>query len=132
MELLVRYGEALGAERLVETKNAATVTTVTNPVVRKVAMEHGMDGVFSRFNLDSDEIVETPQFEASTCQLIHGIYRDEAREFGVRRGSHSPACAERVVLRAARRPDAVDLHARIRSATCPFKASIARGWNPRR
>jgi len=83
MELLVRYGEALGAERLVETKNAATVTTVTNPVVRKVAMEHGMDGVFSRFNLDSDEIVETPQFEASTCQLIHGIYRDEAREFGV-------------------------------------------------
>ena len=83
MELLARYGEALGAERLVETKNAATVTTVTNPVVRKVAMEHGMDGVFSRFNLDSDEIVETPQFEASTCQLIHGIYRDEAREFGV-------------------------------------------------
>ncbi len=83
MELLVRYGQALGAERFVETRNVATVTTVTNPIVRKVALEHGMDGVFSRFNLDSDEIVATPTFEAATCQLIHGIYRSEAREFGV-------------------------------------------------
>ncbi len=83
MELLVRYGEALGAERFVEVRNVATVTTVTNPIVRKVALEHGMDGVFSRFNLDSDEIVATPTFEAATCQLIHGIYRAEAREFGV-------------------------------------------------
>src|ERR1700761_4395401 len=83
MELLVRYGEALGAERFVETRNVATVTTVTNPIVRKIALEHGMDGVFSRFNLDSDEIVPTPTFDAPACQLIHGIYRTEAREFGV-------------------------------------------------
>jgi predicted aconitase len=83
MELLVRYGEALGAERFVEVRNVATVTTVTNPIVRKVALAHGMDGVFSRFNLDSDEIVETPTFEAATCQLIHGIYREQAGEFGV-------------------------------------------------
>jgi predicted aconitase len=83
MELLVRYGEALGAERFVETRNVATVTTVTNPIVRKVALEQGMDGVFSRFNLDSDEVVATPTFDAPACQLIHGIYRNEAREFGV-------------------------------------------------
>ena len=98
IELLVRYGEALGAERFVATNNVATVTTATNPVVRKVAMEHGMDGVFSRFNLDSDEIVETPRFEASTCQLIHGVYRNEAKEFGVapeaiRLHSESEQCA---------------------------------------
>ena len=83
MELLVRYGEALGAERFAEVRDVATVTTVANPIVRNVALQHGMDGVFSRFNLDSDEIVATPTFEAATCQPIHGIYRAEARKFGV-------------------------------------------------
>ncbi len=72
MDLLVRYGEALGAERLVETGNVAGTWSVSNPVLRDFA-KRGMDAVFSEFNLDSDEIVETPQAETLTCQLIQGI-----------------------------------------------------------
>jgi predicted aconitase len=82
MELLVKYGEALGAPRLVETSNVATTTTATHPLIRKVAAEEGMDAVFSRFNLDSDEAVETPAFAVSTSQLIHGVYGECSRELG--------------------------------------------------
>ena len=39
------------------------------PPVRR----EGDDAVFSKFNLDADDVVETPQAEVNTCQLIHGI-----------------------------------------------------------
>ncbi len=71
MDLLIRYGEALGAERLVETNNVAGTWAVANPILKDFAKS--MDAVFSEFNLDSDEIVETPQAEASSVQLIQGI-----------------------------------------------------------
>ena len=72
MELLVRYGEALGAERLVETNNVATTVAPSGPLIRPYATR-GMDHVFSEFNLDSDEVVGTPPMAAHTCQLIQGI-----------------------------------------------------------
>lgn len=72
MDLLVRYGEALGAERLVAVTNVAGTWNAASPALRPFA-EKGMDAVFSKFNLDADDVVETPQAEVYTCQLIHGI-----------------------------------------------------------
>ncbi|RMH45962.1 MAG: DUF521 domain-containing protein [Alphaproteobacteria bacterium] len=74
MDLLIRYGEALGAERLIEVTNVAGTWSSTTPWVQA-----GLDRpddfatIFSRFNLDSDETVEMPPAVVPTCQLIHGI-----------------------------------------------------------
>ena len=55
----MRYGEALGAERLVETRNVAGTVSATTPFMRDFALEKGgMDAVFSEFNLDTPEVVE--------------------------------------------------------------------------
>ncbi|MFT8242835.1 aconitase X [Roseomonas sp. BN140053] len=73
MDLLMRYGRALGAERLVEVNNVASTFNVTTAGVREVAVNKGFDAVFSEYNLDSDEVVEMPQAAAPTCQLIQGM-----------------------------------------------------------
>lgn len=84
MDLLVRYGEALGAERLVETKNVAGTVSSATPLMRDYAAR-GFDAVYSEFNLDSREVVETPPMEAATCQLISGIDMKNWQEQGVAR-----------------------------------------------
>jgi predicted aconitase len=81
MQLLVRYGEALGAERLVETKNVAG-TWAASPFMKDY-VKRGFDAVYSEFNLDSDEVVETPNVVVSSCQLIHGIDHEKWRIQGV-------------------------------------------------
>lgn len=73
MDLLVRYGEALGAERLVETHNVAGTVQVGHGPMRQMAETRGFDAMFSEFNLDSAEVVETPPAAVYTCQLIQGI-----------------------------------------------------------
>lgn len=75
MDLLVRYGEALGAERLVETRNVAGAFNASTPSVRHLA-EDGFDRVFSELNLDSDVAVPIPRMAVPTCQLITGIDLD--------------------------------------------------------
>jgi predicted aconitase len=72
MDLLVRYGEALGAERLIGVTNVAGTWSAATPNLQKFAAQ-GFDAVFSKLNLDSDEIIETPQAEVFSCQLIHGV-----------------------------------------------------------
>ncbi len=83
MDLLVRYGEALGAERLVAVSNVAGTWNAASPAVAPFADAGGMDAVFSKFNLDADDVVETPQAEVYTCQLIHGIDTRHAAVTGV-------------------------------------------------
>ena len=64
MELLVRYAEALGAERFVDTRNVAGVPGSANPFLQNYYKDKGADGldaIFSHFDLDSDELIETPQ-----------------------------------------------------------------------
>jgi predicted aconitase len=73
MELLVKYGEALGAERLVDTNNVVGTVGSATPFLRDFALKGGFDAVFSEFNLDSTEVIETPKFSAYTCQVIHGV-----------------------------------------------------------
>ena len=63
MELLVRYAEALGAERFVDTRNVAGVPGSANPFLQNYYKDKGADGldaIFSHFDLDSDELVEVP------------------------------------------------------------------------
>jgi predicted aconitase len=90
MELLVRYGEALGAERLVATDNIAGVPGSSNPFLQKYyghhsSSQHGgssYDAIFSLFDLDSDEIVEVPKASAHTCHLQGGYDPDNWQLLG--------------------------------------------------
>ncbi len=82
MDLLVRYGEALGAERLIETNNVAGAFNASTPSVRALAAR-GFDAVYSELNLDSDEVVEIPRMAVNTCQLITGIDNAKWRTQGI-------------------------------------------------
>src|SRR5579871_2224465 len=82
MDLLVRYGEALGAERLVETNNVAGAFNASTPSVREL-VKKGFDAVYSELNLDSTEVVEVPKMVAHTCQLITGIDNANWRVQGI-------------------------------------------------
>ena len=88
MELLVRYGEALGAERFVDTKNVAGVPGSANPFLQnyyKPMMEtaaRDTDAIFSFFDLDADELVEVPQALVHTCHLQGGVDPDQWATLG--------------------------------------------------
>lgn len=84
MDLLVRYGEALGAERLVDTDNVCGTFGAATPFMRDYAdHQGGLDAVFSQFNLDSDEVVEIPPVRARSCHLIQSVDAEHADVLGV-------------------------------------------------
>jgi len=84
MDLLLRYGHALGAERLVETRNIVASVTVSTPFMRDYARaKGGMDAVFSEFSLDSDEVVTIPKARAFTVHTQLGFAPDEPEAMGV-------------------------------------------------
>lgn len=68
MELLVKYGDALGAERLIDTNNVCGAN-VFSPVPGLPPFE-SQDQTFSQISLDSDETLEIPKVKAYSCQLI--------------------------------------------------------------
>jgi predicted aconitase len=69
MDLLVRYGEALGAERLIETNNVCGAN-IFGPRHVRLARQASHDGVFAELSLDSPEPVDVPAVRAYACQLI--------------------------------------------------------------
>ena len=73
MDLLVRYGEALGAERLVDTNNVCATAGATMPFLRDMAATRGLDAVFSEFSLDSADVVEIPKVKVYSCHLQQGM-----------------------------------------------------------
>src|SRR6478752_669395 len=75
MGLLIRYADALGAERFVETNNVAGVPGSSIPWVKDYYKADGGDyrAVFSRFDLDSDEVVDVPRMNAFSCHLQGGM-----------------------------------------------------------
>jgi predicted aconitase len=81
MELLVRYGEALGAERMVETNN---VISAINAPYRAPAAgpEVSVEAAFSEFNLDSDQPLEIPRVKAYSCRVITGFESEDWRVMG--------------------------------------------------
>lgn len=86
MELLVRYAEALGAERFVDTDNIAGVPGASNPFLQDYFKDSGggYDAVFSHFDLDSDELLEVPQAMAHTCHLQGGYDPEQWETLGAK------------------------------------------------
>jgi predicted aconitase len=87
MDLLVRYAEALGAERFVETRNVAGVPGSANPFLQRYyegKSAGGLDAVFSHFDLDSDELVEVPPALVPTYHLQGGADPRNWQTLGVK------------------------------------------------
>jgi predicted aconitase len=78
MDLLVRYGEALAAERLCDIRNVAGTMTQPSPVKARLVAGGGWDKAFAVINLDSDDDLEIPPMRVPTCQLQHGFGPDAA------------------------------------------------------
>ena len=84
MDLLVRYGEALGAERFVDTKNVCGTVGGSTPFLREWGIRNGgMDALFSEFNLDSAEVVEIPPVRVRSTHLQHGVDPEHGERQGV-------------------------------------------------
>ena len=74
LELLVKYGEALGAERFVETNNViGAVVSGLQAMVRSNPRIDDLDEAFSRYFLDSADVIKIPQVKAYTCHVIQGM-----------------------------------------------------------
>src|SRR5262245_56417652 len=87
MELLVRYADALGAERFVDTNNVAGVPGSANPFLQnyyKGKSTSEYDAIFSYFDLDSDELLEAPQALVQTCCLQGGADPDNWETLGTK------------------------------------------------
>ena len=76
MDLLIRYGYALDAERLCDIRNVAGTMTQPSPVKARLVAEGGWDKAFAVINLDSDLDLTVPQMRVPTCQLQHGFGPD--------------------------------------------------------
>ena len=84
MDLLIRYGEALGADALVETRNVCGTVTASTPFMRDFALKYGgLDAVYSEFNLDSEEVVPVPKVRAFSSHLQLGFDPHHPVEMGV-------------------------------------------------
>jgi predicted aconitase len=94
MDLLIRYGEALDAENLVETRNVCGTVTATTPFMRDFAVAKsaesgsddpsgGLNAVYSEFNLDSAEVVTVPKVRAFSSHLQLGFDPHHPAEMGV-------------------------------------------------
>ena len=102
MELLLRYGEALGAERLVDTSNVAGVPGSSNLFLHNHYKEYGgsHDAIFSFFDLDSDELVDVPMALTSTCHLQGGYDPDNWQLLGATPESFKIASASEKFIEA--------------------------------
>jgi predicted aconitase len=87
MELLVRYAEALGAERFVDTRNVAGVPGSANPFLQNYYRDKGTDerdAIFSYFDLDADELLDVPQALVPTYHLQGGADPTAWQTLGVK------------------------------------------------
>jgi predicted aconitase len=78
MDLLIRYGEALDAERLCDVRNVAGTMTQPSPVKARLVEEVGWNKAYAVINLDSDDDLEIPDMRVPTCQLQQGFGPDAA------------------------------------------------------
>jgi predicted aconitase len=76
MDLLIRYGAALDAERLCDIRNVAGTMTQPSPAKARLVAEGGWDKAFAVINLNSDEDLVIPNMRVPTCQLQHGFGAD--------------------------------------------------------
>ncbi|MFD4193484.1 aconitase X [Amycolatopsis thermoflava] len=78
MDLLIRYGDALGAQRLCDTRNVAGTSTQPSPLKAKLVAEGGWHKAFAVLNLDCDDAIEIQDMRVPTCQLQQGFGPDSA------------------------------------------------------
>ncbi len=103
MDLLIRYADALGAERFVETNNVAGVPGSSPQWVKDHFKADGGDyrAVFSRYDLDSDEAVDAPVMNAGvSCHLQGGMDPEHWREMGMTEAAHANFEADEVQVAA--------------------------------
>jgi predicted aconitase len=94
MELLVKYGEALGAEKLIATNNVCGTMGASTPFIREWGAKSGsIDAVFCEFNLNCQDTIEIPKVEAYTCHLVQGMDPDHWQMQGIDHASYQ-ACVE--------------------------------------
>ena len=77
MELLVKYGEALGAENFVDTNNVLLNCGILQDVdfIRKIVPSLDPDEVASKLYLDSDEVVFVDRVKAFST---NNVFRDQS------------------------------------------------------
>lgn len=77
MDLLVRYAEALGAERFVDTNNVAGVPGSSTLFLQNYYAQHAgkcdYETIYSLYDLDSEQVVTIPQAEGNCCHLQGGM-----------------------------------------------------------
>lgn len=86
MSLLVKYGIALGAEKLVDTNSVCGGVVGSLPGRRDVLPPHkrdNMDAVYSLLNLDSDVTMQIPPVKTNTYKLIEAMDPDHFEVQGV-------------------------------------------------
>ena len=132
MDLLIRYGDALGAEHLCRVRNVAGTMTQPSPVKHKLVKEGGWAKSFAVINLDTDEDVDIPRMKVPTCQLQSGFGPDSV---GIARRTRrrTSSCRRRVNRSSARTASTSCPRARpTKSGTCRCEVSTSRGWNRQR
>ncbi|WP_436348369.1 aconitase X [Natronorubrum sp. FCH18a] len=82
MDLLIRYGEALGADRLIDTDNVAGVPGAVNQFLENYYEGASHDEIFSRYDLDSDRAVGVPDAEVGTSRLQGMVEPEHWDELG--------------------------------------------------
>ena len=78
MNLLIRYGEGLGAERLCDTRNVAGTMAQPSPAKEKLVREGGWTKSYAVINLDCDDDITLPKMRVPTCQLQMGFGKADA------------------------------------------------------
>ena len=76
MDLLVRYADALGAERFADTSNVAGVPGSSSLFLHNYYKARGgasYETIFSLFDLDADEVVPVPRMQPNSCHLQGGL-----------------------------------------------------------
>ncbi|MEZ5891761.1 MAG: aconitase X catalytic domain-containing protein [Parvularculaceae bacterium] len=84
MDLLIRYAQALGAERFVETHNVAGVPGSAPQWLKDKYKDDGGDyrAVFCKFDLDAEEVFDVPVMTGNACHLQGGMDPELWREQG--------------------------------------------------
>lgn len=85
MDLLVRYGEALGADRFVDTDNVAGVPGMVNEFLANYYADGGAathEEIFARHDLDSEQTFEIPDARVETSRLQGFVEPEHWEEFG--------------------------------------------------
>ena len=74
MEFVVKYGEVLGAEELIDTQNICGTMSNTTPFLNTLMNDfENFEHLMSELNYNCNDVREIPRVRAFSCQLQHGL-----------------------------------------------------------